>query len=134
MNDDCSRETLGLIAATGISGDRVMRDLDAPVRLHGKPESIVTGTGTECTSKAVLKWARDNGVAWDCIDPGKPQQNAFIESVNGSLRDECRTAEIIDSQADARRTRALWRHDDDTARPHSSPGGVTPAEARRALA
>ena len=69
MNDDCCRENLGLIADTSISGDRVTRELDVLVRLYGKPESIVTDNGTEFTSKAVLKWAKDNGVEWHYIDP-----------------------------------------------------------------
>jgi putative transposase len=89
VNDDCCRENLGLIADTSISGARVARELDAMVRLYGKPDSIVSDNGTEFTSKAILKWAKDNGVEWHYIDPGKPQQNAFIESFNGSLRDEC---------------------------------------------
>jgi putative transposase len=133
VNDDCCRENLGLIADTSISGDRVTRELDALVRLYGKPESIVTDNGTEFTSQAVLKWAKESGVEWHYIDPGKPQQNAFIESFNGSLRDECLNEEIFDSLADARRTLALWRYDYNTVRPHSSLGGMTPAEARRAL-
>ncbi|MGY6632951.1 MAG: IS3 family transposase, partial [Alkalilacustris sp.] len=133
VNDDCCRENLGLIADTSILGDRVARELDALVRLYGKPESIVTDNGTEFTSKAVLKWAKDNGVEWHYIDPGKPQQNAFIESFNGSLRDECLNEEIFDSLADARRTLALWRYDYNNVRPHTSLGGMTPAEARRAL-
>ena len=133
VNDDCCRENLGLIADTSISGDRVTRELDTLVRLYGKPDSIVTDNGTEFTSQAVLKWAKENGVEWHYIDPGKPQQNAFIESFNGSLRDECLNEEIFDSLADARRKLALWRYDYNTVRPHSSLGGMTPAEARRAL-
>ena len=86
INDDCCRESLGLIADTSISGARVARELDALVRLYGKPKSIVSDNGTEFTSRAILKWADQNGVAWHYIDPGKPQQNAFIESFNGSLR------------------------------------------------
>jgi putative transposase len=73
------------------------------------------------------------GVEWHYIDPGKPQQNAFIESFNGSLRDECLNEEIFDSLADARRKLALWRYDYNNVRPHSSLGGRAPAEARRAL-
>ena len=65
VNDDCCRENLGLIADTSISGDRVTRELDALVRLYGRPASIVTDNGTEFTSKAVLKWAKDNGV--ECV-------------------------------------------------------------------
>ena len=62
VNDDCCRENLALIADTSISGNRVTRELDALMRLYGKPESIVTDDGTEFTSQAVLKWAKDNGV------------------------------------------------------------------------
>ena len=89
VNDDCCRENLARIADTSISGARVARDLDALVRIYGKPACIVSDTGTEFTSKAILKWANDNGVEWHYIDPGKPQQNGYIESFNGSLRDEC---------------------------------------------
>ena len=133
VNDDCCRENLGLIADTSISGARVARELDALVRLYGRPDSIVSDNGTELTSEAILKWAGDNGVEWHSIDPGKPQQNAFIESFNGSLRDECLNEEIFDSLDDARRKLALWRYDYNNVRPHSSLGNQTPAEARRAL-
>ena len=88
VNDDCCRENLCLMADTSISGARVARELDALVRLYGKPGSIVSDNGTEFTSRAILKWANDNDVDWHYIDPGKSQQNAFIESFNGSLRDE----------------------------------------------
>ena len=67
--------------------------------------------GTEFTSRAILKWANDNGVEWHYIDLGKPQQNAFIESFNGSLRDELLNEEMFDSLDDARRKLALWRYD-----------------------
>lgn len=89
--------------------------------------------GTEFTSKAILKWAKDNGVEWHYIDPGKPQQNGLIESFNGSLRDECLNEEIFDSLVDARRKLAVWRYDYNHVRPHSSLGNQTPAEARRTL-
>jgi putative transposase len=71
-------------------------------------------------------------VDWHYIDPGKPQQNAFIESFNGSLRDELLNEELFDSLDDARRKLALWRYDYNHVRPHSSLGNKTPAEARRA--
>ena len=133
VNDDCCRESLALVADTSISGARVARELDALVRLYGKPESIVSDNGTEFTSRAILKWAKDRSVEWHCIDPGKPQQNAFIESFNGSLRDECLNEELFNSLADARRKLALWRHDYNNVRPHSSLGGRPPAKARRVL-
>lgn len=89
--------------------------------------------GTEFTSRAILKWASENRVEWHYIDPGKPQQNAFIESFNGSLRDELLNEELFDSLADARRKLAVWRYDYNNVRPHSSLGNGTPAQARRAF-
>jgi putative transposase len=133
VNDDCCRENLCLMADTSISGARVARELDALVRVYGKPACIVSDNGTEFTSRAILKWAGDNDVDWHYIDPGKPQQNAFIESFNGSLRDELLNEEIFDTLDDARRKLALWRYDYNNVRPHSSLGNQTPADARRAL-
>ena len=83
---------------------------------------IFSDNGTEFTSKAILKWANENGVEWHCIDPGKPQQNGCIGSFNGSLRDECLNEDIFDNLADARRKRAIWRYDCNNVRPHSSLG------------
>jgi len=133
VNDDCCRENLCLMADTSISGTRVARELDVLVRLYGKPASIVSDNGTEFTSRAILKWANDNDVDWHYIDPGKPQQNAFIESFNGSLRDELLNEELFDTLDDARRKLALWRYHYNNIRPHSSLGNKTPAEARRTL-
>jgi putative transposase len=75
VNDDCCRENLALIAETSMSGARVARELDSMVRIDGKPACIVSDSGTEFTSKAILKWANENGVEWHYIEPGKPQQN-----------------------------------------------------------
>ncbi|WP_372993996.1 IS3 family transposase, partial [Sulfitobacter sp.] len=133
VNDDCCRENLCLMADTSISGARVARELDALVRIYGKPASNVSDNGTEFTSRAILKWANENDVKWHYIDPGKPQQNAFIESFNGSLRDELLNEEWFDSLDDARRKLALWRYDYNNVRPHSSLENQKPAEARRAL-
>jgi putative transposase len=82
INDDCCRENLCLVGDTSISGERVARELDTLVRLYGKPTCIVSDNGTEFTSRAILKWANANKVEWHYIDPGKPQQNGFIESFN----------------------------------------------------
>jgi len=100
---------------------------------YGKPKSIVSDNGTEFTSSAIQKWANDNKVDWHYFDPGKPQQNAFIESFNGSLRDELLNKEMFNSRDDARRKLALWRYDYNNIRPHSSLENKTPAEARRTL-
>ena len=133
VNDDCCRENLCLAADTSISGERVARELDALVRIYGKPACIVSDNGTEFTSRAILRWADRNGVDWHYIDPGKPQQNAFIESFNGSLRDELLNEELFDTLDDARRKLALWRYDYNNVRPHSSLGNRTPKQARQAL-
>jgi putative transposase len=86
--DDCTRECLALIADTSISGRRVARELDDIIRQWGRPKTIVSDNGTELTSNAILGWADETGVGWHYIAPGKPQQNGFIESFNGRLRDE----------------------------------------------
>ncbi len=133
VNDDRCRENLCFMADTSISGARVARELDTLVRVYGKPSGIVSCKGTEFTSRAILKWANENGVEWHYIDPGKPQQNAFIESFNGSLRDELLDEEWFDSLDDACRKLVLWRYDYNQVRPYSSLDDKTPAEARRAL-
>jgi putative transposase len=104
----------------------VARELDTLVRLYGKPACIVSDNGTEFTSRAILEWAARNQIEWHYIDPGKPQQNGFIESFNGSLRDEFLNEELFDSLADARRKLAIWRYDYNHVRPHSSLGNRTP--------
>ena len=131
--DNCTRENLALIADTSLSGQRVARELDGLIRIYGKPTTIVSDNGTELTSRAILEWQNQTGVAWHYIAPGKPTQNAFIESFNGRLRDELLNEEVFTSLADARRKLAIWRYDYNTIRPHSALNGDTPADARRAL-
>ena len=80
-----------------------------------------------------MKWTQSRRIGWHYIALGKPQQNAFIESFNGSLRDECLNEEMFESLDDARRKLALWRYDYNNVRPHSSLKNQTPAEARRTL-
>jgi len=130
--DDYTRECLALVADTSLSGPRVARELDRCIRLYGKPETIVSDNGTELTGRAILEWQNQTGIAWHYIAPGKPQQNGFVESFNGKLRDECLNEEVFDSLAHARRILGRWRYDYNHHRPHSSLGGLTPA-ARRSL-
>ncbi len=115
-----------------MSGARVARELDALIARRGKPGTIVSDNGTELTSQAILKWQNKTGVAWHYIAPGKPQQNAFIESFNGRLRDELSNEEIFDSLGHARRALASWRIDYNHVRPHSAFGGLPPLVAMRA--
>ena len=78
--DDYTRECLALVADTSLSGLRVARELDGVIRLRGRPGTIVSDNGTEFTSMAILRWCQETGVEWHYIAPGKPTQNAFVES------------------------------------------------------
>lgn len=132
--DDFTREALALVVDTSISGARVARELDALLAVRGRPAMIVSDNGTELTSRAILDWANRTRVEWHYIAPGKPQQNAFVESFNARFRDECLNEEVFTSLAEARAVIESWRHDYNTARPHSAHGGITPAEALKRAA
>ena len=126
--DDFSRECLALVADTSLSGVRVARELDAVIARRGRPLLLVSDNGTELTSNAILKWSQDRQVAWHYIAPGKPQQNAFVESFNGRLRDECLNETLFTSLPHARAVLARWQADYNHVRPHSAHRGATPAE------
>src|SRR6266700_666977 len=85
------RECLALVADTSLPGLRVVRELDAIIAVRGRPAMCVSDNGTELTSIAVLRWSQETRIEWHYIAPGKPQQNAFIESFNGRLRMSCST-------------------------------------------
>jgi putative transposase len=125
--DDCTRECLATIADVSLSGRRVARELDRLIAVRGKPKSILSDNGTELTSNAILSWATEEGVDWHYIDPGKPVQNAFIESFNGRLRDEFLNETLFTSLMQARLALEDWRRDYNTVRPHSGIGWQTPA-------
>jgi putative transposase len=126
--DDFTRECLALVADTSLSGARVARELDAIVALRGKPLAVVSDNGTELTSTSILRWSQERQVEWHYIAPGKPTQNAFVESFNGRLRDECLNETLFTSMQHARAVLAAWRQDYNTIRPHSKLGGRTPAQ------
>lgn len=125
--DDFTRECLALVADTSLSGMRVGRELDTIVARRNKPLSIVSDNGTELTSTAILQWSQQARVEWHYIAPGKPTQNAFIESFNGRLRDELLNETLFRSLDHARQALADWRDDYNTVRPHSAIGNVPPA-------
>ncbi|AWL97878.1 MULTISPECIES: IS3 family transposase [Bradyrhizobium] len=126
--DDCTRECLALVADTSLSGTRVARELDRLLMERGKPKMVVSDNGSEFTSNAILTWADQSRVAWHYIAPGKPMQNAFIESFNGRLRDELLNETLFTSLAHARVALRCWRTDYNDARPHSRLGWKTPSE------
>ena len=126
--DDYSRECLALIADTSLSGLRVVRELDAIIRWRGRPTLMVSDNGTELTSMAVLRWCQETGVEWHYIAPGKPTQNAFVESFNGRFRDECLNDTLFSTLTEARTAIRSWREDYNRHRPHSALGNLPPAE------
>jgi len=126
--DDFSRECLALVADTSLSGLRVTRELTALLTRRGRPNTIVSDNGTELTSMAVLRWCQATGVGWHYIAPGKPMQNGFIESFNGSFRDELLNEALFSTLAEARTKITAWKEDYNRIRPHSSLGNLTPEE------
>ena len=132
--DDVTRECLAAIPDTSISGRRVARELTALIERRGRPGMIVSDNGTELTSNAILKWCAEHKVEWHYIAPGKPMQNGFIESFNGSFRDECLNETLFTSLAEARMRIGAWKDDYNDYRPHSSLGNLTPSEFASNLA
>ncbi len=130
--DDFTRECLCLVADTSLSGVRVARELDAVIAGRGRPPLCVSDNGTELTSMAILRWSQETGVDWHYIAPGKPTQNAFVESFNGRLRDELLNETLFTSLAHARAALDVWKDDYNTVRPHSGLGNLPPADLRQA--
>jgi len=128
VEDQLTRQGLVAEVDTSLPALRVVRALDRLVAERGKPMMIVSDNGTELTSNAILRWAEDNAVQWHYIAPGKPQQNGFMESFNGKLRDECLNEHVFSTLAEARRIIEAWRIDYNTVRPHSSLDYLTPEE------
>lgn len=126
--DEYSRESPVVEVDFSLPASRVIEVLE---RLHverGLPDIVVTDHGSEFTSRAFDAWAYARGVKIDYIQPGKPIQNCFIESFNGSLRDECLNLHWFPSLEAARQSIEQWRVDYNRVRPHSSLGGRTPEE------
>ena len=127
-NPGAVHECLAAVPDTSISGKRVVRELAELVAVHGRPGTIVSDNGTELTSNAVLEWCGEARVEWHYTAPGKPTQNAFVESFNGRMRDELLNETLFTSLAHAREKIAAWVRDYNTGRPHSALGYATPAE------
>jgi putative transposase len=125
--DDFTRECLALVPDTSLPGLRVVRELDVLIALRGRPAMCVSDNGTELTGMAVLRWSQHARVEWHYIAPGKPQQNAFIESFNGRLRDELLNETLFTSLAQVREVLAIWKDDYNTIRPHSALDNLPPA-------
>ncbi len=126
--DNYSRECLAIEAGQSLTGADVAAVVDRLVKVRGAPERIQCDNGTEFISRALDKWAYENGVIMDLSKPGKPKDNATIESFNGSFRDECLNLNWFLSMEDAREKIEKWRLDYNEFRPHSSLGDLTPQQ------
>jgi putative transposase len=111
-----------------LTGTKVVAVLDRVAKQHGYPQIITVDNGSEFASKALDAWAYAHGVKLDFIRPGKPVENAVIESFNGRFRDECLNAQVFVSLHDARQKIEAWRIDYNEHRPHGSLGDLTPRE------
>lgn len=130
--DDWSRECPAIEVDTSITGARVVRVLERITQERGLPEVIVSDNGPEFISKALDRWSYDRGVKLHLIQPGKPTQNAYVESFNGKFRDECLNEHWFTTLLDAREKIERWRKEYNRERPHTSLGDRTPEEFVRA--
>ena len=126
--DDYTRECLWIEVDTSLSGERVARVLSNCMDLYGKPESIMTDNGPEFTGTHLEKWTYENGIRHQFIQPGKPSQNAYAESFNGRVRDECLNDNWFLNLWDAQEKIEKWRMDYNMVRPHTSLNQLTPHE------
>ena len=126
--DDCTRECLAIEVDTSITGLRVQAVLDRLADIRGLSQSITVDNGPEFDGKVLDQWAYRTGVQLSFIRPGKPNENAYIESFNGKFRDECLNEHWFISLAQAREIIEAWRLEYNTERPHSSFGNRTPLE------
>jgi putative transposase len=126
--DDCTRECLAIEVDTSITGLRVQTVLDRLADRRDLPKSITVDNGPEFYGQVLDQWAYRTGVELSFIRPGKPNENAYIESFNGKFRDECLNEHWFLSLAHARTVIEAWRIEYNTERPHSSLGNQTPEE------
>lgn len=125
--DNYSRKCPAIEVGQSLKGIDVVNVMNRIKNLYDQvPARIQVDNGSEFISKDFDKWAYENNVTLDYSRPGKPTDNAFIESFNGSLRDECLNTNWFLSLQDARDKIELWRRDYNEFRPHSSLQGLTP--------
>jgi putative transposase len=126
--DDYTRESPAIEADFGLPGARVVQVLERLARTTGLPRAIVVDNGPEFAGRTLDQWAHERGLRLEFIQPGKPMQNAFVESFNGKFRDECLSEQWFLTLPDARQAIETWRRDYNEQRPHSSLGDRTPSE------
>ena len=128
--DNYSRESLAILVDFSIKGADVVSVMAHLKSLYGAPQRIQVDNGSEFISKSLDLWAYENGVTLVFSRPGKPTDNPYIESFNGSFRDECLNLHWFLSLADAREKVEIWRQDYNVYRPHSSLGNLAPRDYR----
>jgi len=126
--DDYSRECPAIEVDTSLGARRVIQVLERLAEIRGLPEVITTDNGPEFTSKVLDEWAYRKGVKLNFIRPGKPIENAYVESFNGRLRDECLNGNWFLNLSHAKEVIETWRLDYNEGRPHTSLNGKTPNE------
>jgi putative transposase len=126
--DDYSRECPAIEVDTSLGAGRVIQVLERLAEIRGLPEVITTDNGPEFTSKVLDEWAYRKGVKLNFIRPGKPIENAYVESFNGRLRDECLNGNWFLNVSHAKEVIEIWRLDYNEGRPHTSLNGKTPNE------
>lgn len=132
--DDATHEAVAIVPERAISGNVLTRILDRLAAERGLPQAIRTDNGKEFCGRAMLTWAHARGVNLFLIQPGKPNQNAYIESFNGRFRDECLNEHWFVSLAHARVVIEAWRREYNEERPKKSLGGLTPSAYAAQLA
>lgn len=127
LKDDCTRECPAILVDFSLPGYRVVGLLEDAARERGYPDVLVVDNGPELRGRDLDRWAHEHGVRLFFIDPGKPMQNASIESFNGRFREECLDQSWFTSLPEARRVIEAWRLDYNEHRPHTSLRMRTPA-------
>ena len=132
--DDATHEAVAVEVERAISGNGVARVLDRLALRRGLPLVIRSDNGKEFCGKAMVKWGHERGVVLRLIEPGKPNQNAYIESFNGRLRDECLNEHWFQNVLHARTVIETWRREYNEERPKKALGGLTPAAYAKRMA
>ena len=131
--DDATHEAVVIEVERAISGIGVTRVMDRLSLSRGLPKMTRSDNGKEFCGKAMVSWAHERGVQLRLIEPGKPNQNAYTESFNGRLRDECLNEHWFPSLLHARTEIEIWRREYNEERPKKALGGLTPADYAKQL-
>ena len=124
--DDGNREVLGIEIATSIPARRVIRVMEQLIEVNGRPRALRLDNGSELTSTAFTEWRAEQHIELRFVQPGKPDQNAFIERFNKTYRDEVLDAYVFDSLDQVREITESWPPEYNEERPHDSLGRVPP--------